>query len=388
MTFGLNVLLEAWRLFEASAIYVIFGLTIGGLLKAFLSPAAVARHLGRGRILSVFKAALLGMPLPLCSCGVLPAAASLRRQGATKGATAAFVASTPETGLDSMAVTYALLDPIMTVARPVAAFIAAVAAGVAENLINRQELRPEAALDLSCPVDGCCDGINCPAEEHAHHHTTGERIAAGLKFAASDLWGDLAGWYFAGLVLAGLIAVLVPVEVMSRHLGGGLGAMLWMLAAGIPLYICATASTPVAAALILKGVSPGAALVFLLAGPATNIASLTVLSRLLGRREVIIYLAAVSVTAVICGLAVDQVYAASGLSAQAAIGRATEMVPHAIKLLGVLILSAFSLPPLWRRLTARFHSRRIGQAACGGVVEADPESACHCHPEPGQSHPE
>jgi len=179
--------------------------------------------------------------------------------------------------VDSISITYALLDPIMTVARPVVAFITAVVAGLSENLFSYNKEAREIIPDLRCPVDGCCDGVNCNPEEHSRHHTFLEKLRAGFGYAFKDLWNDIAVWFLFGLLLAGVITVLIPDDIFSRYLGAGLPAMLLMLAVGIPLYICATASTPIAAALILKGVSPGAALVFLLAGPATNLASLTVL---------------------------------------------------------------------------------------------------------------
>ena len=262
--------------------------------------------------------------------------------------------STPESGVDSIAITYALLDPIMTIARPVAAFFTAAVAGVAENFFDSGSKKTKIVPDLSCPVDGCCDGQNCAPEEHRRHHTFFEKFVAGLRFAAGDLWGDLAGWFLIGIVLAGLITVLIPPEIFSKYLGSGLPAMLLMLIIGIPLYICATASTPIAAALILKGVSPGAALVFLLAGPATNIASLTVLTGALGKRATGIYLASIAVCAVVFGLVVDQVYAGLGISAQAMVGRASEVVPHWAGLMGAVAILGMSIRPIWQSIRGRF----------------------------------
>ncbi len=152
--------------------------------------------------------------------------------------------------------------------------------------------------DLSCPVDNCCDGVDCLPEVHRGHHTFFDKLKAGFRYALFELWGDIAPWFLLGLLLAGVITALIPSDLMTRYLGGGLPAMLIMLAVGIPLYICATASTPIAAALILKGVSPGAALVFLLTGPATNVTSLTVLFGLLGKRATAIYLASIAVVSV------------------------------------------------------------------------------------------
>jgi hypothetical protein len=206
-------------------------------------------------------------------------------------------------------------------------------------------------------VDGCCDGQSCTPEEHRRHHTFSEKLAAGIRFALGDLWGDLAGWFMVGLVLAGLITVLVPADLLSKYLGTGLPAMLLMLVIGIPMYICATASTPIAAALILKGVSPGAALVFLLAGPATNLASLTVLTGVLGKRAAGIYLASI----VVFGLAVDQVYAWLGVSAQAMAGRASQILPQWSGLMGAIVILGMSLKPIWEFIMHRF--KTTGPAA-------------------------
>jgi uncharacterized membrane protein YraQ (UPF0718 family) len=317
----------------------------------------------------------------------------MRRQGANRGATTAFLISTPESGVDSIAVTYALIDPVMTVARPVSALAAATAAGLVENLWDRTPAKALPAPDLSCPVDNCCDGLDCPPEVHRRHHRLVDKIKAGLSFAVRDLWADLAGWFFVGLILAGLIVVLVPTELLTKVLGGGLSSMLIMLVVGLPLYICATASTPIAAALILKGVSPGAALVFLLVGPATNVTSLTMVTGLLGKRATAVYLVTLSIMAVLCGLALDQVYAllgaASAPGAAATVGRyvaqwspfawpvssiqavaaevvggiQSEVFPGWLQLAAAGALLALSLPPLGRHLWALVPGRRARAAA-------------------------
>jgi uncharacterized membrane protein YraQ (UPF0718 family) len=289
---------------------------------------------------------------------VLTAAVSLRKQGATKGATTAFLISTPESGVDSIAVTYALLDPVMTVARPVAAFVTAFAAGIAENLFSYRNGAAAVPMHHPCPVDGCCDGRNCNPETHRNHHGFREKIASGVRYAVSDLWADIAAWFFVGILLAGAITALIPEDAVTRYVGSGLPAMLIMLAVGIPLYICATASTPIAAALILKGLSPGAALVFLLAGPATNMATLTVLVNVLGKRATIIYLAAIAVFAVLSGLAVDQVYALLGISAKAAVGQAAEILPEAVRWGSAALVLLISIKPVTAGVRSRL--RRSG----------------------------
>ncbi len=278
---------------------------------------------------------------------MLPAAASLKKQGANKGATSAFLISTPESGIDSIAITYALLDPIMTVIRPVAAFVTAIAAGFLENIIDKPDGSGEFKKDNRCPVDNCCDGNDCDPEEHKNHHSFAEKMVAGVRFGFGEVWGDIAVWFFAGLIIAGLITALVPDDLMVKYLGGGVHSMLIMLVVGVPLYICATASTPVAAALILKGVSPGAALVFLLVGPATNITSLSVLFGILGRKSTFRYLVVLSLFAVLFGLGVDQIYRMSDISATAVMGEASEMVPYGVKISAAILLTALSCHPLY-----------------------------------------
>lgn len=346
-----NILLQSWHILLESSVFILFGLLISGLLRVFINPGAVSRHLGHGRFKSVLKASLLGIPIPLCSCGVLPAAAALKKQGANNGAVTAFLISTPESGVDSVAVTYALMDPIMTVVRPVAAFFTAFAAGISENLLSGKSTAPGSIVpDLTCAVDGCCDGRNCSPEAHRNHHGPMEKIVAGLRFAFNDVWGDLAVWFCFGLLLSGIITVVIPESVFSRFMGGGISAMLIMLAVGIPLYICATASTPIAATLILQGVSPGAALVFLMTGPATNVTSMTVLIRVLGKRATAIYLSAISFCAVGFGLLVDVLYRSLGISAQAIVGRAGEAIPHNIELAAGFLIVLLSIKPAVRFL--------------------------------------
>ncbi len=373
-----TMLLASWDMLQLASIYILLGLLVGGLLKMFLSPAYVAAHLGQGRFSSVFKAALLGIPIPLCSCGVLPAATLLKKQGANNGATTAFLISTPESGVDSISITWALLDPIMTVARPVSAFISAFVAGCAENFFNPPNTNIQASPDLSCPIDNCCDGSDCPPEEHKKHHSLLEKLRIGTRYAATDLWADLAGWFFIGILLAGLISVLVPDAVIARYLGGGLSSMLLMLTFGIPLYICATASTPIAAAFIMKGVSPGTALVFLLVGPATNVTSLSVLIGLLGKRATALYLLSIAVVSVLCGLAVDALYVTLGISAVAAVGQAAEVLPGWLMTAAALLLLVLSIRPL-SAIVMGWFGRGDGCGCGSSSCATDEKKHLHVH---------
>ena len=372
MALILRALEISWELLLDASAYVLLGVAIAGMIKVFLSTELVVRHLGRGRFLPVLKASLMGIPLPLCSCGVLPAAAALKRQGASKGATTSFLISTPETGVDSMLLTYALMGPVMTVARPLAAFVAAMVAGLSESwLAGRGE-----ALDPADPQEPL------PAPPP----TLLGKLRLGWGYAFGELWGDIAVYFLGGVLLAGLVTALVPEEIMGQYLGGGLPAMLIMLVAGIPLYICATSSTPIAAALMLNGVSPGVALVFLLAGPATNISALTVLSKVLGRRSLLIYLSAISGVAVLSGLALDAVYNSLGISAQATMGEATELLPPWIEWIAALSLLAISARPLYRALAARLPRRlqvEPAQVEPGGCGAGG--STCSCEEGPAGS---
>lgn len=379
------IFVSSWHLLEDAAIYIIIGLLAGGLLKVFLSPGYVAAHLGSGRFTSVLKAALLGIPLPLCSCGVLPAAAALKKQGASNGATTAFLISTPESGVDSITISWVLLDPIMTVCRPVAAFVTALAAGFTENILHpprphRMGSSGGAAGLEHCAGDECCADGPPPARSFSG------RMRDGVRYALTDLWQDLAGPFFIGLLLAGTIEVLVPEDFFQAYLGDGFSSMLVMLAFGIPLYICATASTPIAAALILKGVSPGAALVFLLVGPATNIATIAVLSRLLGRRATLVYLSSIAVVSIACGLLLDSVYSLLGLSAQAMVGKASEIAPPWVGITAAVFVLALSVPPLLRRF-AKWRDGRGTGCGCAGEACASGGAAVTLHDKSSEADP-
>ena len=248
----------------------------------------------------------------------------------------------------------------MTFLRPLAAFITAFAAGIMENVFGWDDkakgLLP--VVDSRCRVDGCCDGQGCPPQEHNKHHTLVEKLWKGIRYGFFDLYRELSGWIFVGFLVAGAITLWLPQDLTGRYLGGGFITMLFMLAAGIPTYICATASTPVAAALILKGVSPGAALVFLLAGPATNVASLTVLTQVLGRRGVGIYLGSIAISAVLFGLATDWLYGFLGISLQTKLATATgELLPGWLHLVLALLLAILMLAFCLRRIFSFFRAK-------------------------------
>ncbi len=301
---------------------------------------------------------------------MLPAAAALKKQGANNGATVAFLISTPESGVDSISITYALLDPIMTLARPISAFVTAFTAGILENLRNPPKQTFITEASTNCPVDNCCDGVDCSPEQHRNHHTFIDRLRRGSAYAIGELWGELAVWFFIGIFLAGVITALVPDDVVAMYLGGGIFSMFLMLGVGVPLYICATASTPVAAALILKGVSPGTALIFLLVGPATNITSLSVLVSLLGKRATALYLSSIVFVSLACGLALDAIYLHLDISARAIAGQAAELIPWWLQMGSAVFLLVISVQPVLKALrgmAARLFGEKgkDGHGGCG-----------------------
>ena len=295
---------ECWQIFVEAAPFVLFGFFAAGLLKVLIPEKVIVKHLGGNGFRSVFKASLFGIPLPLCSCGVIPVAVGLRKQGASKGATASFLVSVPETGIDSIAITWALLDPLMTIIRPVSAFLTALTTGVFINLLPEKPPRP---TDRS--VSGCC--LKTPSDESSStlKKPLLQKLKDGVVYAFTDLLKDIGGWLLLGILIAGIISYFVPDDFVDRFLGGEYSSLLIMLVVGIPLYICASASTPIAAALVLKGLSPGAALVFLLAGPATNAATLTVVAKHLGKTATVVYVAAIALCSLTAGWLVNRIYA-------------------------------------------------------------------------------
>lgn len=316
----LTFVAATWSVFAAMAPYLLLGFFVAGLLSAVISAEWVERHLGGRGPAQVVKASLFGVPLPLCSCGVIPVAASLRRHGAGKGATTAFLLSTPQTGVDSIAVTYALLGPFLAVVRPVAALLTGVFGGGLVQAFDDNgggnEQAGEVAIDegTCCASDGCNDSC-APAARPG--------IVEALHYGLVTLPRDIGKALIFGVVISGLIATVVAPHALESYLGSGLWPMIAAMAIGIPLYVCATASTPIALGLIHAGLSPGAALVFLISGPATNSAALTTLWKVLGRRAAILYLATVAVASLATGMAVDGLISAGVLPESALVPAAS-----------------------------------------------------------------
>lgn len=324
MNWIVGIVGATWEVGLESAPYVLLGFAVAGLIRGLLRPGVLTKHLGKNNLSTVVKAALFGIPIPLCSCGVVAAAGAIRKEGASKGATSAFLIATPETGVDSLSIAYALLDPLFTVVRPIAAFITATTAGFAEVLLDPEKAAPPAAEGAGSEAPCCCSSRqddDGKTETALALPPLRQRIGAGIRFSFTDLLYEIGPLLILGLVLAGGISWLIPDGFFERFLGSGFLSMVVMLAAGIPLYVCATASTPIAAALIAKGLSPGAALVFLSAGPATNAATIGVVAKLLGKRSAVIYVGSIAVCSLLLGLALNAIYGGAGIEVRA-------MQPH------------------------------------------------------------
>ncbi|MCG7546668.1 SO_0444 family Cu/Zn efflux transporter [Pseudoalteromonas sp. Of7M-16] len=412
-----------WQLFVISAPWLMLGLLLAGLLNVFIPKDFLQRHLGKEGLWTTVKAALIGAPMPLCSCGVIPAAIGLRRAGGSKSATTAFLVSTPETGVDSISVSYAMLGPFMAVIRPIAAVASAITAGLlvgrdsTELSGNAQhcdkqpqatsccskalqatpkpqvsccsqeqgavaEAAPVCAEQVSEPVTTCCSTESSPTKQlgaHSHEHIEQDhqtnccsredkidqsevsaccssqskpkdglptKLWQAVKFSCNKLLSDTMVWLLIGIFFAALVQTYVPTEFLAQW-GNGILAMIVVILISIPMYICATASTPIAAGLLLAGVSPGAVLVFMLAGPATNVATIGVVAKELGRRAVAAYITAVIGVAILFGFLTDYLVLQFGFEVAAMAGHQHEVLPSWLSqvcaiLLAVLMLRLFA----------------------------------------------
>jgi len=311
--------------------YLLFGFLMAGLLSVLISPEFVERHLGRRGLWSVLKASAFGVPLPLCSCSVIPVTASIRRHGAGKGAATAFLISTPQTGVDSILATFSLLGPVFAIYRPIAALVSGVLGGAVVS-----------AVETDAPADppAKCDDVCCSDKPGRG------AVARVLEYGFVALPRDIGRTLLVGLAVAALISAIVPEGYFSTVVPPGPAQVLLLMLVGVPVYICATASIPVAAGLILAGVSPGAAFALLVTGPATNAATVATVWKLMGRRTCLIYLATMMVSALAGGLLLDQIVSADDV--QTAMHRGWMPGPvkavSAVALLGLLGVGALYRP--------------------------------------------
>ncbi|TNF32898.1 MAG: permease [Gammaproteobacteria bacterium] len=359
-----NLLSNIWAVYLDTAFWLLLGLLAAGFVKAFIPEQAMQRWLGGSGIGAIGRAALFGAPLPLCSCGVLPAAISLRRNGASKEATVSFLISTPETSIDSVTVTYALMGPVMAIYRPFAALMSAIVTGLMTTLVKDEKVALPVLETVGCCstqssccapkteslITDCCSGTSevssCCDAKSDKEQTKWQRA---IRFAGAELLDDISTWLFVGIVVAGIMFTLIP-EGWLAQWGQGLPAMLVMLLVGIPMYICAVASTPIAAGLILAGVSPGTVLVFLLVGPATNIASVMLVRKELGPKVTLVYLLGLSLTSIALGLLLDWALIRFGWQVVVEMGMAHRLLPDVLSYGSALLLLLLVIPAVRNRL--------------------------------------
>ena len=338
--------------------YLLLGFGIAGLMHTFVPNRLYSRYLSGHNFRSVFYAAALGVPLPLCSCGVLPTAMSLRREGASKGATTSFLIATPQTGVDSIMATYSLMGLPFAIIRPLAALVTALLGGTLMNAFDRngkEELHTSAHVSET-PM------------------TLKEKIIGALRYGYVDMMQDIGKWLVIGLIVAGLITVAVPDGFFATFAHRPLLGMLLVLACAVPMYLCATGSIPIAVALMLKGMTPGAALVLLMAGPAVNVASILVIRKVLGKRTLWLYLAAIVSGALAFALGIDYLLPREWFTESlATITAACHTHTPWFNILCTIVLLALLVNALVRRFVRKPASEACG---CGGACHGN-EDACH-----------
>lgn len=320
MDFIVHLIREIAVFFNEVAIYLLFGFLVAAILHIFFPESIIRRHLGKDSLGSVIKATLFGIPLPICSCGVVPVATSLKNSGASKGATVSFLITTPQVGADSFMITYSLLGWVFGVFRILTSMVTGLLAGVFVNIFGKND-----------------DGVMLPMAMNVKEESWKTRARNTPRYLEYELLGSIANALLIGFLVAGLIAAFIPDGFFEMYMGSDFVSMLLMLVIGIPMYVCASASTPIAASLIMKGMSPGAALVFLLTGPATNAIGISAITKVVGKKSTVIYLAVISLASLAFGYMLNMFVARFGFS-QVIMLNETDMLPHWLKLGGSLVL--------------------------------------------------
>ncbi len=312
------------ELSNAMAPYILFGLIFAGILHEFVPDTLVTKHLGKDNIFSVLKATIFGVPLPVCSCGVIPLATSIKKSGASKGSTLSFLISTPITGVDSILATYGIFGWIFTIYRVVTSMIIAMVAGILTNIFDKEEnivqpafspvkvpnsLSPTFSMQKPEESSCCSTASSCCTPEKKHFWFT-----SAMRYAFVTLLGDIAKPLVWGLLVGALITVAVPESISEILTEYSWFSYVIVIAIAVPMYVCATASLPIAAGLMLSGVSAGAAFVFLSAGPATNTVTIGVVKKMLGTRSLTIYLGSIILGSILFGLGLDYLFSASQIN--------------------------------------------------------------------------
>ncbi len=322
-----SILYEIYKMFLEMSPYIMLGLAFVALLNIFVNKQLISKHIGKNNFKSVLKAALFGIPLPLCSCGVVPTTVYLHKNGASKASTLSFLISTPQTGIDSIIATYGLLGPVFAIFRPLAALFMGLVGGLIANFVDRKKEipKPKPAFDPKkinfniieqdkFPKAPVCDDGCGEISDTIHTLPIKKRIIPSLKYAFVDFVDDISSQFIVGVIISGLIAYFIPADYFATlGIGNGIIGMLILIAIGIPMYVCATASIPIALTLIAKGFSPGVAFVFLATGPATNSASLAIIGKSLGKEITTIYLITIILSSILMGYLLDFILNSLGI---------------------------------------------------------------------------
>ena len=339
--------------------FLLLGFLIAGILHAFIPNSWYARYLAGQNFRSVINAAIFGIPLPLCSCGVIPTAMSLRREGASKGAVTSFLIATPQTGVDSILATSSLMGLPFAIIRPIAALATALLGGAMVNGFDATASSPQTDDERSRNV----------SEQKL---SLWQRCLNALRFGFIEMMEDIGKWLIVGLIIAGMITALVPDEWFAVFKDNTALSMLLVLAISIPMYVCATGSIPIAVALMVKGLTPGSALVLLMAGPAVNAASILVIRKVMGQRTLVLYLISIIVGALLFGIGIDyllprQWFTQALASMDAACHEDTGWLAWTSTILLVLLLLN----------VLRMRIQHKETCSCGH--EHEHEGHCHCH---------
>lgn len=369
----IHIVNQVWELMNEMSPYLLLGFLLAGLMHAFVPGSMYSRYLSAGNFRSVLYGALLGIPLPLCSCGVIPTSMSLRREGASHGATISFLIATPQTGIDSIAATYSLMGLPFAIIRPIAALFTAIFGGQMVNVIQNDD-------------DNVNDNVN--VNDNDDDNDKGSfvsKLKEALNYAFIEMMEDIGKWLVVGLVVAGLITILVPDSFFAVFKGNTLLSMLLVLCIAIPMYICATGSIPIAVALMMKGLTPGAALVLLMAGPACNMASILVINKVMGRRTLITYLASIISGSIAFGFCIDHLLPTEWFTPNMMHGDAYchEEGAGWFSIGCTILLLLLLAHALWNRLHGHHHchcgEEHEGHCHCGEEHEGHCNCGNHCH---------
>ena len=360
---------EILHMVNMMAPYLLLGFFLAGIMHVFVPSSLFRNHMSKPNFKSVMLSTLIGIPIPLCSCGVIPTAMSLRKEGASRGAVIAFLIATPQTGVDSILATYSMMGLPFAIVRPIAALFTALFGGLMSNISDR--IHPEGAV---------LEVKETAAQDAREQKNFWEKMKDVFRYAYLEMMQDIGKWLVIGLVIAGLITAFVPSEWIASFADNTLLSIFVVLLLAIPMYVCATGSIPIAIALMMKGLSPGAALVLLMAGPAVNVASMLVIKKVMGWRSLLVYLASIIVGATLFALGIDYLFPKGFFTSELAVRGeccSPEVVPwYTWVFTGILVILLANA--LVRRFFVKPHARELHPVAGDVTIHIDGMKCNHC----------